>query len=52
MFFMWFIVFLWKPFGISGQQMDYNSMCPGFLNTIYIYINIFGYHNIIFQTKK
>ena len=22
---------------ISGQQMDYNSMCPGFLNTIYIY---------------
>ena len=36
--FMWFIVFLWKPFGISGQQMDYNSMCPGFLNTIYIYI--------------
>ena len=40
-FLMWFIVFLWKPFGISGQQMDYNSMCPVFLNTIYVYIYIY-----------
>ena len=50
--FMWFIVFLWKPFGISGQQMDYNSMCPGFLNTIYIYIYIIWLPQHYFPNQK